>query len=70
MDDLGMQGSATYYSAGASRQNLAWSYDSPTPRFAAIKGSLAFYPSKVGEGHTMAVSTENLTAKIKINYNI
>jgi len=31
------------------RASVAWYYPNPTPPFAAIKGWLAFYPSRVDE---------------------
>lgn len=42
-----LQGWAVYYNAGRDRRNVAWEYENPTAAFAAIKGYLAFYPSKV-----------------------
>ncbi len=44
------KGDAIYYSilAGGSRSvNAVWSYESPYPAVAAIKGYLAFYPNRV-----------------------
>ena len=43
------KGRANYWTvrvAGESVENAVWSYESPTIGFAAIKGYLAFYPSK------------------------
>ena len=43
------KGSATYWTVSLAEQtaeNAAWSYESPNPRFASIKGHLAFYPSR------------------------
>jgi uncharacterized protein (DUF427 family) len=43
------KGSATYWTvriAGETAENAAWSYQSPSPRFKAIEGYLAFYPSR------------------------
>jgi uncharacterized protein (DUF427 family) len=46
------KGRATYWKVRLSTQkgleiadNAAWSYESPNPRFEAIKGYLAFYPN-------------------------
>jgi uncharacterized protein (DUF427 family) len=44
------KGVASYYSltvGDRSSENAAWTYLEPTPRFAAIQGYLAFYPSRV-----------------------
>ena len=49
------KGTATYWhfrtdsDADVNREvrDVAWSYPDPTPRFAALRGHLAFYPSKV-----------------------
>ena len=44
------KGSATYWSLNANGQrlsNVGWSYESPSQRFAAIKGFLSFYPAKM-----------------------
>jgi uncharacterized protein (DUF427 family) len=44
------KGYASYYSLKLPDRvipNVAWSYQSPTPRFAPLEGFLAFYPSKV-----------------------
>jgi uncharacterized protein (DUF427 family) len=43
------KGSASYWTALVGEQkaeNVAWSYESPNPNFAPIKGHLAFYPSR------------------------
>jgi hypothetical protein len=43
------KGVATYWTvrvAGQTEENAAWSYESPNPTFASIKGHLAFYPSR------------------------
>ena len=43
------KGAATYWTVKAGDQiaeNTAWSYELPTPRFAAIAHHLAFYPSR------------------------
>lgn len=39
------KGQATYWSFDGS--DVAWSYEQPTPGFAAIAGYLAFYPQRV-----------------------
>lgn len=39
------KGQATYW-ATDKLENAIWSYESPNPDFAAIKGHLAFYPSR------------------------
>ena len=42
------KGAATYWTVRVgteTAENAAWSYESPTAPFAAIKGCLAFYPS-------------------------
>jgi uncharacterized protein (DUF427 family) len=44
------KGSATYWdiiSANGKSPQAAWSYEQPTERFVAIRGYLAFYPSRV-----------------------
>ncbi|WP_043359935.1 DUF427 domain-containing protein [Belnapia sp. F-4-1] len=44
------KGDASYYSIAASgrqAENAVWSYESPYPAMAAIKGYLAFYPDRV-----------------------
>ncbi|MEM9931912.1 MAG: DUF427 domain-containing protein, partial [Bacteroidota bacterium] len=44
------KGRASYWhivTPQGNSQMAAWSYPSPTPRFAAIKDYLAFYPSRV-----------------------
>lgn len=44
------KGTAIYYHirvGDKSVSNIAWSYPSPTPGFAAIQDHLAFYPSKM-----------------------
>lgn len=44
------KGSASYWSVQVGDRramNAAWSYESPTPSFAAIQGHLAFYPSRM-----------------------
>ena len=44
------KGQAVYWSldvAGQRAENVAWSYPTPSPAFAAIAGHLAFYASKV-----------------------
>jgi len=46
------KGHAGYWSLevrGRRAENVAWSYATPTPAFAAIAGHLAFYASKVDE---------------------
>jgi uncharacterized protein (DUF427 family) len=43
------KGRASYWTIRAGGQiseNAAWSYESPNPSFAPIKGCLAFYPSR------------------------
>ncbi len=43
------KGLATYWTVRVTDQaaeNAAWSYESPNPIFASIKGHLAFYPSR------------------------
>lgn len=45
------KGSATYWTIQVGERkaaNAAWSYESPTKSFAAIRGYLAFYPSRMG----------------------
>ncbi len=44
------KGRATYWTLtvdGETFDDVAWSYDSPTPAFASIAGYLAFYPQRV-----------------------
>ena len=44
------KGMASYWSVWVHNQlsgEAAWSYDSPSPRFEAIRGHLAFYPDRV-----------------------
>jgi uncharacterized protein (DUF427 family) len=44
------KGDCAYYSvvgAGPRGENAAWSYESPYPDVAAIRGHLAFYPDRV-----------------------
>jgi uncharacterized protein (DUF427 family) len=44
------KGIATYWTltvGGETFEDVAWSYDSPTPPFSAITGYLAFYPQRV-----------------------
>ncbi len=44
------KGRARYWTLvvdGRTSRDAAWSYDSPSPRFAPIRGHLAFYPSRV-----------------------
>lgn len=39
---------ATYYSLALGGQildNIAWSYEDPSPRFEAIRGAFSFYPN-------------------------
>ena len=46
------KGVATYWSlliAGHEFQNAAWSYEAPTPGYAALRGYLAFYASHTNE---------------------
>jgi uncharacterized protein (DUF427 family) len=46
------KGAATYHSLeldGRRIEDIAWSYERPSPGFEAITGHLAFYPSKVDE---------------------
>lgn len=46
------KGAATYWSivvGGATAMDAAWSYEQPTPPYAAIAGFLAFYPQRVDE---------------------
>ena len=43
------KGAASYWTLAAGNKtaaNAAWSYERPTPAFAAIAGYLAFYPSR------------------------
>ncbi len=57
------KGHAHYFSlniAGREIENVAWSYKSPTERFAAIAGFLAFYPSRVD---ACFVDDERVTAQ-------
>lgn len=42
------KGNASYWSVSAGEkraENVAWSYESPNPTFAAIQGHFAFYPN-------------------------
>lgn len=52
------KGQATYWdlASGSHIDSVAWSYESPSPGFGAIKGWLAFYPSKLDcfVGHEQA----------------
>lgn len=44
------KGDASYYTvktAGRTAENAVWSYETPYPAMAAIKGYLAFYPNRV-----------------------
>jgi len=44
------KGDANYFSinsGGRNAENAVWSYEEPFPAMAAIKGYLAFYPSRV-----------------------
>jgi len=44
------KGNATYWTIRVGERealNVAWSYESPTPDFAAIRGYLAVYPSRM-----------------------
>ena len=44
------KGRATYWNvraAGRTEPDAAWSYEDPTPPFAAIRGHVAFYPGKM-----------------------
>lgn len=46
------KGVATYWTAragGRVSQKAAWSYEKPTPAFAAIRGHIAFYATRVDE---------------------
>ena len=46
------KGRATYYdvvAAGRVAERAAWSYDSPSAAFAAIRGHVAFYPGPMDE---------------------
>ena len=57
------KGHARYFSLilnGREVENVAWSYKSPTERFAAIAGYLAFYPSRVD---ACFVDDERVTAQ-------
>jgi hypothetical protein len=51
--DYPRKGAASYWSLAGSGvrsiPDLAWSYEQPSPGFEAIRGHLAFYPSKVDE---------------------
>jgi uncharacterized protein (DUF427 family) len=43
------KGSATYWTVkvgGQTAENAAWSYKQPNPKFATLRGCLAFYPSR------------------------
>lgn len=75
------KGRARYWDVtggGVTRRRAAWSYDSPTPRFAPIAGHLAFYPGMMDEvwvGDVQAIAqpgdfyggwvTPNLTGTVK-----
>ena len=57
------KGHAHYFSlllTGREIENVAWSYKSPTERFEAIAGYLAFYPSRVD---ACFVDDERVTAQ-------
>ena len=44
------KGAATYWSfdfEGQKIKNVGWSYESPSQRFASIRGFLSFYPAKL-----------------------
>ena len=41
------KGDASYYSIRGGPENAVWSYEQPIDAVAAIKGHVAFYPSKV-----------------------
>ncbi len=44
------KGTATYYTAAVGDRveaDVAWTYEEPTPAFAAIKGHVAFYPGRM-----------------------
>jgi uncharacterized protein (DUF427 family) len=44
------KGAATYWDAvvgGRRVEAVAWSYEEPVPRYALLRGALAFYPSRV-----------------------
>jgi uncharacterized protein (DUF427 family) len=44
------KGAATYWSLDSGDnqiKNVGWSYESPSPRFASIRGFLSFYPAKL-----------------------
>jgi uncharacterized protein (DUF427 family) len=43
------KGVAGYWSFKGGTRDVAWSYERPTPTFAALAGYLAFYASKVDE---------------------
>ncbi len=43
------KGLAEYWSFVGGKQDVAWSYPRPTPKFAALAGFLAFYASRVDE---------------------
>jgi uncharacterized protein (DUF427 family) len=46
------KGHATYWSIsipGHESSNAAWSYESPSPSYAALRGHLAFYATRVDE---------------------
>ena len=46
------KGLATYWSLaipGSEATDVAWSYESPTPAYAALRGHLAFYATRVAE---------------------
>ena len=44
------KGTATYWTLkieGRTVEDIAWSYEQPTPDFESLRGHLAFYPSRV-----------------------
>ena len=43
------KGQAGYWSFAGGRQDVAWSYERPSPEFAGLAGCLAFYASRVDE---------------------
>lgn len=58
------KGAATYHTltvADRRIQDVAWSYERPTPGFAAIASYLAFYPDRVDEAW---VGDEQATAQV------
>ncbi len=57
------KGTAAYWHFrhdGRDVRDVAWSYPDPTPRFAALRGHLAFYPSKLD---ACTVDGERVTAQ-------